>query len=202
MNGYESIRCLSDRQGRRIDLVRDKGKKNLQVMATILQKDFDGRSADLKQLMDHGSPYITAVNRVLASEKHIVIIMEFVQGYTLGQMMSFGFFITEKERRKWREELTQGLYYLHGLKPNPIFHGDIHPGNIIINSEKVAQFIDFSSIKSPVQKRPLQIHGVKEFMDPRVLAGEPYDGGADFYSLNKVFEVLEEAYEKSFIGVE
>lgn len=187
MKRYNVLQCISNNQGRKIYIVVEKDTEHHRIMASIPERDFNGNVADFYRLKMHTSRFMAQIYEVFLNKGNIIIIEELVLGPTLGQIILNKHPISSEDKEKWRNDLKEGLTYLHSMEPRPIFHGDVHPNNIIITPEKAAKLIDFSSIKSDLVKYPNRVQGIRDYLDPRVLTGYPYDGEADFYGLNKIF---------------
>ena len=66
------------------------------------------------------------------NSKNCYIIMEYIKGETLGELLRKGKIFTVKEIIGFGISLTQVLGYLHGRKP-PVFYGDLKPENLMLS---------------------------------------------------------------------
>lgn len=192
MNRFKVVHTISQNAyGSQISLIYNPRVDSYAVLATIPLEILDTPVCNIRKLIDHQSQHIAQVYQVCIKKGKVWIMEEFVKGRKLGDILQNDRKTAEKDWKQWKEQIRGGLQYLHNMKPLPLYHGDIHPNNIIINDENQAKIIDFSSIKTEDQPYKSRIHAVKEFLDPRILNGAPYDGDADLYSLRKMMRLFE-----------
>lgn len=103
------------------------------------------------------------------------MVSEFVEGKTFDELLT---------ERKLSYNTLLDLFHLHGFFVFCIgtFHGDIHPGNIILTPEEKIAFIDTGAISSVSKKMG---HGLFHFFD--ALSQYAYDACA--VALNSMAEV-------------
>ena len=127
--------------------------------AVYLARDVDGRYCAVKE------QFLTGINRkivfseidILSKLKHPslpalidtfaenetqFIVMEYVEGVSLKEVLEKEGRIGEDRVRKWALELAEILRYLHGLD-NPIVYRDLKPANIMLDPEGHIHLIDF-----------------------------------------------------------
>ena len=106
----------------------------------------------------------------LSAELGLMIFMEYlpngsVQNYTT----RYSYKISKGLRRKWADQMTQALVYLHNRKPNALMHRDIKPANFMLTPSLICKLGDFgickmfenvkaepSSPKTPIETRSSQ----------------------------------------------
>jgi serine/threonine protein kinase len=128
------------------------------------------------------------------------IIMEFVEGFDLGRILSQ----CKKKRISLPIELSvyiikeicKALEYAHN-KRNPItnqplklVHHDISPSNLMVSIEGHVKLIDFGLAKLRVQKKKtgeIVISGKLPYLTPEQISGGQIDRRMDIYSLGVVF---------------
>ncbi|MCJ7513025.1 MAG: serine/threonine-protein kinase [Anaerolineales bacterium] len=113
------------------------------------------------------------------------LVMDFIQGEDLRQMLERGGPITEQRLLPWFLEICDALAYLHSRRP-PIVHRDVKPGNIKINPDGRALLVDFGLAKIVEDSGSTTI-GAKA-MTPGFSPPEQYGTGrtdprSDVYSL-------------------
>ncbi|HYJ92815.1 MAG TPA: serine/threonine-protein kinase [Pyrinomonadaceae bacterium] len=74
------------------------------------------------------------------------IVMEYIEGDDLSQMLKRGETFPVENVVRWMRELLDGLDYLHSQNP-PIIHRDIKPGNLKITSRGNIVLLDFGLAK-------------------------------------------------------
>ncbi|KAG9041107.1 hypothetical protein FS837_012731 [Tulasnella sp. UAMH 9824] len=92
-------------------------------------------------------------------------------------------------------QAAEAINMLHTLKPSPILHLDIKPGNFLINDDGQVELFDFGISREleDVDSGPEQesFVGLLPYQPPEVLAGETKSTAADVYAFGGVIlEVL------------
>lgn len=99
------------------------------------------QEADILKKLKH--PYLPRVYDFLDTEDGIYTVMDFVSGINLEDAMKKHGRFSQKEVRKWAEQLGEAVAYLHKQNP-PIIHSDIKPANIMLTSSGDICLIDFN----------------------------------------------------------
>jgi eukaryotic-like serine/threonine-protein kinase len=135
-------------------------------------------------------PNIIAVYDVLQEDSAIHIIMEFVRGQTLDQVLSE----PTQRPQQWclqiLEEAAAGLDYAH---QRGVFHRDIKPGNIMVDSGGHTKIADFGIAKLAGQETLTEsgvVLGSPHYMTPEQLKGERVSSQTDQFSLAAVAYAL------------
>jgi serine/threonine protein kinase len=102
------------------------------------------------------------------------LIMEYIDGLTLGQMMlkSDGRKLPADKAIAYARQICAGLQYAHAQK---VLHRDVKPSNIMVDNEGIAKITDFG------------IACVARDSTSRLLAGDPpfHTGSIEYQILNK-----------------
>ena len=148
------------------------------------------REARLIATIDH--PNVCTIYEIGEENGQPYIVMQYVQGETLGQRMRRGRF-SLAEAADLGRQITAALGEAH---KRGIVHRDIKPGNIMIGSSGVVKVLDFGLAKSfmhaPDDATEVLISsanvvsGTTPYMSPEQLLGEPLDGRSDIFSLGIV----------------
>lgn len=151
--------------------------------------------ADILKSLHHR--FLPQVYDFIMSEDGIYTVMDYICGYDLKYYMDSGMVLDEAMLIRWMKQLCDVLDYLH-TQPQPIYHCDIKPANIMITESGNVCLIDFnvsvdgennkeltglsSSYASPEQYR-------RAMAKMRFGTGDsvPMDGRSDIYSLGAVF---------------
>ncbi len=96
---------------------------------------------DALKLLKHS--YLPQVIDFIESPEGIFTVMDYIEGESLQAKIDKGYTFSEKEIKKYSEQLCQALIYLHSQKP-PLIHGDIKPDNIMVTNEGNICLIDFN----------------------------------------------------------
>jgi predicted Ser/Thr protein kinase len=124
------------------------------------------------------------------------IIMQYVEGATLGQWMAGRKRVPEREARRIIGEVAAALAAAHARE---LVHRDVKPSNVLIETESGRAFVaDFgvSAALSPVDQATKltmtgTIVGTPAYMSPEQAAAEPVGPKSDVYSLGLLaYELL------------
>lgn len=113
------------------------------------------------------------------------MIMEFIQGQTLREILNKTGPLSEKKSVELILQITEALCY---LKDNHLVHRDIKPENIMLTREGIAKLCDFGLAKFVQSEQSLTqsgcIMGTPLYMSPEQIRGDKdIDIRSDVYSL-------------------
>lgn len=111
------------------------------------------------------------------------ILMEYVQGQTLQDLIESRGSLSEQEGIYILYQIAQGLQEAHNRY---IIHRDIKPENIFVDSSLNAKLADFGIAKDFTQASVTQagaVLGTPHYMSPEQVEGKDLDARADVYSL-------------------
>ncbi len=122
-----------------------------------------------------------------------LIVMEFVEGDTLLELLSAGKTIALNEAMELTAQICDGLEAAHR---QALVHRDLKPGNVMITSDGVAKILDFGIAKRTGRTevrltKTGAVVGTPQYMAPEQLTGETVDYRADVYAAGLIlFEML------------
>jgi hypothetical protein len=126
------------------------------------------------------------------------LIMEFVEGRSLGQSLSESGPFPVREALRLSRQVAEALGYLHGAG---YLHRDVKPDNVLVDGSGNARLCDLGfSVPIPRHaedgsKAPTAV-GTAGYMSPEALAGRPdVKVGADLYSLGVLLYALLTGHE-------
>jgi len=120
------------------------------------------QEATILARLDH--PNLPKVSDFFSIKDRDYLVMDFIPGDDLRTLMlkakHQGKFLTEKEIRKWANQLADALIYLHSQNP-PILHRDIKPSNLKLTPNGLLKLVDFGLVKvlAPGEMTVTIIHG-------------------------------------------
>ena len=174
----------------------DPAIRRIVAIKTIpLDQDSDAHASELQQRLMRESqaagqlshPNIVAIHDISQEGQVAYIVMEFVEGRTLEQILE-----GEPGPRPVAEalrivqECAAALDYAHS---RGVVHRDIKPANIMLQPDGAAKVADFGIARGPQLTSLTQsaaIVGSPQFMAPEQWKGEEATGRADQYSLAAV----------------
>ncbi|MCC7363389.1 MAG: serine/threonine protein kinase [Dehalococcoidia bacterium] len=148
------------------------------------------REARLVARLQH--PNIVAIYDVGHRDGQRYLVMEYVHGHAVRQVLEARGRLTEQEAVRYGGQIAGALQYAH---EQGVVHCDIKPENILVNEQGVAKAVDFGVAETitrtmtPDQAR--DILGTIAYLAPEVIQGSPPDARSDVYSLGlTIYEMV------------
>lgn len=189
---YERLRLLGEGGGGRTWLGRDRARDRLVVLKEPLERwqleptarEAVLREARLAAKVRH--PNVVAVEEVVAGKGSPVIVMEYMEGGSLADLLRARGALPWPEARALALDMLRGVEAVHA---GGIVHRDLKPSNILLSSEGVAKVADFgiavakgTSGKTIIMDAAAStIAGTLHYMSPEARAGAEPDRRADVY---------------------
>ncbi len=167
---------------------------SLQACAdTTMRKRFI-KEAQSASALNH--PNVCTIHQVGVEEGIEYIVMEFIQGRTLKEMLRERVF-SPVDAARIGVQAAEALEHAHAMN---MVHRDIKPANIMVTFQGRVKLLDFGLVKNlanPVQRSQSTdlteqgaILGTVNYMSPEQLKGEPVDHRTDIFSLGMVLYEL------------
>ena len=142
-------------------------------------------------------PNIVAVHDFGDHESQPYIVMEYIKGETLAELIRRKAPVSQADKLRWIEELASAAGYAHRMS---VIHRDIKPANLMIDKSGRLKVLDFGIARMlGTVSNTRDTIGTPGYMAPEQILGEEVDGRADLFSIGVVFyELL--AYTEAFPG--
>ena len=142
-------------------------------------------------------PHIVAVHDFGDHESQPYIVMEYIKGETLAELIRRKAPVSQADKLRWVEELASAAGYAHRMS---VIHRDIKPANLMIDKSGRLKVLDFGIARMlGTVSNTCDTIGTPGYMAPEQILGEHVDGRADLFSIGVVFyELL--AYTEAFPG--
>jgi eukaryotic-like serine/threonine-protein kinase len=118
------------------------------------------------------------------------LVMEFIEGRTIAQILERGEFMTLDDRLSLLIQACQGLAYAHRAG---VVHRDIKPSNLMVDRDGTLKIVDFGIARTTDRDMTLtgRVVGTPAYMSPEQIQGETADHRSDVFALGLVaFELL------------
>ncbi len=99
------------------------------------------QEADILKKLKH--PNLPRVYDFIETADGVYTVMDFIRGENLDEAVKKHGRFSQKQVKKWAEQLGEALKYLHSQNP-PIVHSDIKPANIMLTQDGDVCLIDFN----------------------------------------------------------
>ena len=133
-------------------------------------------------------PNVCTIHDIQEYDGQLFIVMEFVDGQTLGEKKGT---ISSRQATEIGIQIAEGLAAAH---EKGIVHRDIKPDNIMIRKDGIAQIMDFGLAKlkgsvSQLTKEGSTV-GTAAYMSPEAVQGQDTDHRSDIFSLGVLLHEL------------
>lgn len=160
--------------------------------ARVVQTQRQGNiQREIKILKKISNSYIVKAYDAFETSTQIVLVMEYVKGCTLRELLKKqpGNKLTEERARKVFRQIVSGVSYCH---KHSIAHRDIKLDNVLLNEYDGVKIIDFGfSTYTHDNKKGRGFCGTPSYMAPEILLRRPYVGQpADVWALGVLLYAL------------
>ena len=134
-------------------------------------------------------PNIIAIYDISREDGYLYIVMQYIEGKNLQQLLSAGRTFTPLETLNIIVPLCRALDFAH---QNGVIHRDVKPGNIILDRSGQPFLADFGVAKLAQVNltRSGLVFGTPGYISPEQFMGEKIDGRSDLFSLGVMLYVL------------
>lgn len=183
-------KCLDIKLNNNIVAVKEISIKHVEeAKIQKVTENFKNEAAILIKLRHDKLPRV--LDFFIEENDKCYIVMDFIEGKNLSQVISERGAIPFKEVLEWFYQLADVLKYLHTREPKIIFK-DLKPSNIILSDEGKIYLIDFGIARSFDQERSADTtyYVSNGFSPPEQYGTGQCDQRADIYSLGVVLYSL------------
>ena len=145
------------------------------------------REARVAVQLDHRN--IVKIHDLAEEEGRAYIVMEFLDGEELSEMIKRGGTVPLERRLEVMRHIADALAYAHR---HEVIHRDIKPGNIQITSDGEVKILDFglARITDSTMTATGAVLGTPSYMSPEQVGGTQADLRSDIFSMGAVFHEL------------
>jgi serine/threonine-protein kinase len=136
---------------------------------------------EIRVLANLSHPNIAALHTAFHHEDQLIMVMEYVEGMSLGDRLSRG--VTLEYSFKYVRQVLSALQYAHS---QGVIHRDIKPSNIMIANDGQVKLLDFGlalmSTPDPRLTSSGSLLGSVHYISPEQIRGEALDARSDLYA--------------------
>ncbi len=130
---------------------------------------------------------VTVYDFGISREGHFYLVMEWVEGHTLHELVQKGN-IPLRKVANYVMQLCDALHFAHSHK---IIHRDVKPGNIMVNEEDRVKVADFGLARPMTGEAEENPFGTPDYAAPEIMDKRGVDQRADIFAAGVVlYELL------------
>jgi serine/threonine protein phosphatase PrpC len=144
------------------------------------------REEEIGKRLHH--PYILNIDDSVEKKSRPYIVMEYLEGQTLGHLMQSMRPIPVPDALRIASRICEALYYMH---EHDVVHRDLKPDNVMICNDGSIRIMDFGIAKVEGARRLTfgsfqPAMGTPDYMAPEQVRGRRGDARTDIYSLGAI----------------
>ena len=182
---YHPLKLLSQKNGCRVMRLRHKT-----LGRDMILRSYPSPVPAYRILLDIKTEHLPTVYDTIELEDGEVVLEEFIDGMTVGEMMEADRFTTEQVKHIVHS-LCMGLDILHSYN---IVHRDVKPENVIIGDDGRVVLIDLNASRKinteSTTKKDTVIMGTVGYASPEQLGLMQSDKRTDIYAVGVMLNVM------------
>lgn len=143
---------------------------------------------EAKMMLKLSHPSLPKILDYVENEKRCYLVMEYIHGKTLGQLLREERRFSTSELLRYAREIADILAYLHNRKP-PIYYGDLKPDNLMLDENNRLYLIDLGSAVNGYGSNYKNCRGTPGFAAPEQYNGK-LNAQSDVYAFGKTLSAL------------
>ena len=194
-NRYKVIRRLGEGGYGCVYLAEDQVLHKTWAIKEIGDEDsvsYAAIKAEIGVLSKVSHPGIVRITDAFRYCGRVYIVMDYIKGMNLKQVMQSGKKLSDKVIFRWGEEICDAVSYLHGMEPAVILR-DIKPQNIMVRPDGHIVLIDFGAAFKHVRGSNdggEYSFGSRGYASPEQLNDGRADARSDIYAIGKVLDFI------------
>jgi HAMP domain-containing protein len=202
-SGEEAIIKIGDIIGDRFEIIDNLGVGGMghvfkaidldldEIMAIKVLKNIYNSNEDINRFKDEirlarriAHPNVVRTHDFGQLKEHVFISMEYVQGYTLEQLIKYSVKLSPYAARHAAIHICQGLIAAHA---SGVIHRDLKPANIIIELDSSIKLMDFgiATVQNIISKEKTfdNVEGTSGYLSQEQVLGKGSDERSDIYAI-------------------
>lgn len=182
-NDYTLVKVLKETEDKSVLVYRHN-----KLCKNMVCRIFKGDGEVYKKLINISCNNLVEIYDVFEIGEKLIVLEEYIDGVTVGDILSGGLYNEEGVRKVIRDVCT-GLLTLH---ENNIVHRDIKPENIMITNNGTVKIIDFdiARVIKYGKSADTKIIGTVGYAAPEQLGFAQSDERTDIYALGILMNVM------------
>lgn len=184
--GMSAVYLANNASGQKVVIKEAVAPPDSDERQRLKSRELFEREARLLMKLDH--PQIAKVLDYFVERGRDYLVMEYVKGRTLKQLVKEEGKQKESQVLQWARQIAEIIGYLHAENP-PILHRDLTPDNLILSEKGRIKLVDFGAASEFVGSATGTFIGKQCYIPPEQLRGKAVPE-SDYYALGGTIHFL------------